>query len=434
MTTLSTQRPFELAWIPPGSAAINPDQYVEHPDHQLDALRGILYGRNAPGWAGAVIVNQRTAEQGWPEDQCGPYFIDGHARDEVAQQAGAAEIPALIGHWTPAEEKQLIALINPLAMMAVPVPEKQLQLLEDAARLAEDPALIAALTNLAAAAATALELLDAAGGGLAQEERDAEPQLDRAAELQKEWGTAVGQLWRLPSRVEGQFHLLACGDSRDAEVVSLALGGDEPLLMVTDPPYGVEYDPEWRAEAGVNKSRGKMGKVANDDVAYWSPTWRHFKGDVAYVYHAGVKASTTQASLESCGFGIRAQIIWAKDRMALSRGDYHWQHEPCWYAVRNGRPGHRTDDRTQTTVWSIPAREDAGHGHGTQKPLECMARPIRNHDAPVVYDPFVGSGTSIIACENLSRQCRASELSPEYVAVALQRYLDAFGLRPEMVG
>jgi DNA modification methylase len=256
---------------------------------------------------------------------------------------------------------------------------------------------------------------------------DADPQIDRAEELRKEWGVEPGQLWQLGD------HRLLCGDSTKAEDVARLMGGAVPVLMVTDPPYGVEYDPAWRAEAGVNKNKGKMGKVSNDDIADWSPAWRLFPGDAAYVYHAGIMASTVQASLEVCGFKIRAQIVWAKDRMALSRGDYHWQHEPCWYAVRDGRTGHRTDDRKQTTLWEIPARDDSGHGHGTQKPLECMARPMRNHDAPEVYDPFCGSGTTIIAAENLGRKCYAMEISPAYIGVILQRFKDATGKRPVMV-
>jgi DNA modification methylase len=259
------------------------------------------------------------------------------------------------------------------------------------------------------------------------EEADAEPQIDRAEELRAEWKTEVGQLWELGE------HRLLCGDSTKAEDVERCLDGAKPLLMVTDPPYGVEYDPSWRSEAGVNKNKDKMGKVANDDVADWSPAWKLFEGDAAYVYHAGVMSSTVQASLELCGFKIRAQIIWAKDRMALSRGDYHWQHEPCWYAVREGKPGHRTDDRKQTTLWEIPSRDDSGHGHGTQKPVECMARPIRNHESEYVYEPFSGSGTTIIACEQLGRKCRAIEISPAYVAVALQRWADATGKTPVLL-
>jgi len=144
--------------------------------------------------------------------------------------------------------------------------------------------------------------------------------------------------------------------------------------MVTDPPYGVDYDPEWRAEAGVNKNRLKMGEVSNDHRADWREAWELFKGPVAYVWHAGRYASTVQSSLEAVGFEIRSQIIWSKDRFALSRGHYHWRHEPCWYAVRGS--AHWMGDRSQNTPWNIKSREDSGHGHSTQKPVECMRRPI----------------------------------------------------------
>ena len=231
--------------------------------------------------------------------------------------------------------------------------------------------------------------------------------------------TQHGDVWILGR------HRLLCGDSTKKEDVDRVIGGgEEPAIMVTDPPYGVKYDPSWRAQAGVNKNKKKMGKVENDDQADWSSAWRLFPGDIAYVYHAGARASVVQASLEICELEIRAQIIWAKDRMALSRGDYHWQHEPCWYAVRVGKQGRRTDDRSQTTLWTIPAREDKGHGHGTQKPVECMARPIRNHNCDVVYDPFMGSGTTIIAAEQTGRKCYGIEIDPVYVDVAVKRWAD----------
>lgn len=247
---------------------------------------------------------------------------------------------------------------------------------------------------------------------------------DIAGELQKKWGTQNGQVWVLGN------HRIMCGDSTSAEDVATLLAGASPSIMVTDPPYGIEYDPSWRADAGVNKNTGKMGKVENDNIADWSPAWQLFPGDVAYVYHAGVMSATVQSSLEICGFKIRAQIIWAKDRMALSRGDYHWQHEPCWYAVRDGKPGRRNEDRTQTTLWTIPARDDAGHGHGTQKPVECMERPLRNHEFDEVYEPFSGSGTTLIACERLGKRCFAMELNPGYVAMALERWTEITGLTP----
>jgi DNA modification methylase len=229
-------------------------------------------------------------------------------------------------------------------------------------------------------------------------------------------------------------HRLLCGDSTDEAAVARLLGREKPALMVTDPPYGVEYDPEWRAKAGVNKNRKKMGVVANDVRADWTPAWRLFHGDIAYVWHAGLFASVVQASLEQAGFVMRAQVIWAKDRLALSRGDYHWQHEPCWYAIREGAPGLRTDDRTQSTLWTIPARDDAGHGHGTQKPVACMARPMRNHRISEVYDPFVGSGTSLIAAEQHGLRCFALELVPTYVQIAIDRWEAFTGQRATPVG
>lgn len=239
--------------------------------------------------------------------------------------------------------------------------------------------------------------------------------------------TKPGDLWLLGK------HRLLCGDSTSATDVARLLDGAVPALMVTDPPYGVEYDPEWRMDAGLTGNTARMGKVMNDDRADWTEAWKLFPGDVAYVYHAGVFASTVQQSLERAGFAIRAQIIWAKDRLALSRGDYHWQHEPCWYAVREGGKGHRTDDRTQTTLWSIPARDDAGHGHGTQKPVECMERPVRNHLADLVYEPFAGSGTTVIACERTGRTCLAMELDPGYCDVVVRRWEDFTGRKAERV-
>ena len=255
-------------------------------------------------------------------------------------------------------------------------------------------------------------------------EGDTEAQIDKAEELRVKWGVESGQLWQLGD------HRIICGDCTDKAVVEKVMMGEKADMMVTDPPYGVEYDPTWRADAGVNKNKDKMGKVENDDRADWTEAWVLFSGDVAYVWHAGRHASEVQKSLENCDFQIRNQIIWNKDRMALSRGDYHWKHEPCWYAVRNGAPAKRNDDRTQVSVWDIPARDDGGSGHGTQKPIECMERPIRNHNWNIIYEPFSGSGTTIIACENLNRKCRAIEISPAYVAVAIERWYQHTGKEP----
>ena len=131
-----------------------------------------------------------------------------------------------------------------------------------------------------------------------------------------------GDLWALGD------HRLLCGNSTCADDVARLLEGALPHLMVTDPPYGVDYDPAWRNETGASKTL-RTGKALNDDWADWREAWALFPGDVAYVWHGALHATTVAESLLVSGFDIRSLIIWAKERLVLSRGDYHWQHEPC---------------------------------------------------------------------------------------------------------
>jgi DNA methylase/ParB/Sulfiredoxin domain len=143
-----------------------------------------------------------------------------------------------------------------------------------------------------------------------------------------------------------------------------------------------------------------------------------------------IHAAEVARSLILAGFEIRSQIIWAKQHFVLSRGDYHWQHEPCWYAVRAGGRSHWAAGRDQKTVWQIDNNSPFGSqaeeatGHGTQKPVECMARPIRNNTVAGdgVYDPFVGSGTTLIAAEMSGRRGFAIDIDPRYVDVVVQRW------------
>ena len=253
---------------------------------------------------------------------------------------------------------------------------------------------------------------------------------DLAPPVPDEAVTKPGDLYTL-----GQ-HRLLCGDATNDGDVSRLLGDVAPNLMVTDPPYGVDYDPTWRKRIMLIRNQGKMGKVTNDDRADWREAWSLFPGNVAYVWHDGSRAAIVDNSLNAAGFEIRAQIIWAKDRLALGRGHYHWQHEPCFYSVRKNNKASWEGGRKQSTLWRIAAREDSGHGHGTQKPVECMRRPIENNSSPgqAIYDPFVGSGTTLIAAESTGRSCYAMELDPAYCDVAIKRWEDYCGQRAKRDG
>lgn len=258
-----------------------------------------------------------------------------------------------------------------------------------------------------------------------------EPQLDKAAELQRKWDTKPGQLWLIGD------HRLLCGDStKEADVARLwGANSERPALMVTDPPYGVDYDPAWRdGRTGEFGAQARCGHaIANDDKADWRTAWNLFPGNVSYVWCASLHVHEVAESLLAAGFELRASIIWAKQHFAISQGHYHWKHEPCWYAVRKGQTAGWIGDRSQTTIWEISSLNPAGrqeerHAHGTQKPLECMLRPLHNHEGDV-YDPFLGSGTTMAAAQLLKRRCYGIEIEPKYVAVTLQRLFD-MGLQP----
>ena len=246
-----------------------------------------------------------------------------------------------------------------------------------------------------------------------------------------------GDVWLLGD------HRIICGDSTDAATVKALLGDEKPHLMVTDPPYGVDYDPKWRLEAGVNKAHQKRaeGVVENDNRADWAEAWALFPGDVAYVWHGALHAATVAESLAKAEFAIRSQIIWAKPSLVIGRGHYHWQHEPCWYAVRAKGKGHWAGDRKQSTLWQIANMhrtqgnvDDGKTDHSTQKPVECMRRPIENNSVvgDAIYEPFSGSGTTIIAAEQTQRRCFAVELNPVYVDLAVKRWQEFTGRKAKL--
>lgn len=347
-------------------------------------------------------------------------IIAGHGRVLAARKLKMADVPAIrLSHLTEAQKRAYVIADNKLALNAGWDIELLRLEINDLRGLEFDVALTGFSTE-------ELDALMAAPGTEGLTDPDAIPEAP-------ERPIAVpGDVWLLGR------HRLVCGDCTDPLAVEKALNGVKPHLMVTDPPYGVEYDAEWRNQALAGKPRadGKIGgggravgKVKNDDKADWREAWALFPGDVAYVWHAGNMAHVVAESLMASDLGIRAQIIWAKSQFVIGRGDYHPQHEPCWYAVRKGRKGHYDGGRKQSTLWQIDKPRKSETGHSTQKPVECMKRPIENNSSPgqAVYEPFSGSGTTIIAAEMTGRACHAIELNAAYVDVAVKRWQEFTG-------
>lgn len=362
------------------------------------------------GWTNPLLVDEESR------------VIAGHGRLLAAKKLGMVTVPCIrVSGLSDAQRRALVLADNQLALNAG----------WDAELLASEIAALTALDFDMPLLGFDGKQLDAILGdktGLSDPNAIPDVPVNPASR--------VGDVWLLGG------HRLACGDATDPEVVARCLAGAKPKLMVTDPPYGVNYDPKWREAAVPYKSsfRGagrRRGEVDNDDRDDWTEVWALFPGNVAYVWHGGLHSGVVQASLEAAGFGMRAQIIWAKQTAPLSRGHFHWQHEPCWYAVRKGETGNWQGSRTQTTLWEIQnlnpvgrtgakgsEPENARTDHSTQKPVECMKRPIENNTAKGegVFEPFAGSGTTIIAGEMTGRPVFAIELNPVYADVCVLRW------------
>lgn len=359
--------------------------------HSAAQIAEIAGSIRAFGFSNPILVSE------------GADIIAGHGRLAAARQLALTEAPVIVLRGlTDAQRRQLVLADNRIALTAGWDAEMLgLELLELSTLGADLSVLGFSKTELAAA-------LSCGAGGLT-DENEVPPVADTAV-------SAPGDIWQLGP------HRIACGDSTEAGLVKALLAGAAPQLMVTDPPYGVEYDPEWRHRIGVNKSQ-KRGKIQNDGRADWAETWALFPGEIAYVWHGALHAGTVAESLAKTGFTIRSQIVWAKERLVMSRGDYHWQHEPCWYAVRKN--GNWTGDRKQTTLWTIAnGGQDVKTKHATQKPVECMRRPILNNSDPgqAVYEPFLGSGTTLIAAQSTGRVCYGVEIDPLFVDVVIRRW------------
>jgi DNA modification methylase len=228
-------------------------------------------------------------------------------------------------------------------------------------------------------------------------------------------------------------HRLICGDATQQHVVDQLFNGQQARLMITDPPYGVKLDQSWRDKALGDKALGAGNKnvVANDDRADWYDVWAIAPTNIAYIWHASSFTDVVMESLRKAGFDVRQQIIWNKSVMVMGRSHYHFKHEPCWYAVKKGCDANWLGDRKQTTIWDAASPNHIMSGskedkteHPTQKPIALYTKAIENHSTfeEIIYEPFGGSGTGLIACETTGRRCFAIELDPRYVDIIVERW------------
>ena len=277
-----------------------------------------------------------------------------------------------------------------------------------------------------------------------------EDQADNVPPVPEAPVSRLGDLWLCGK------HRILCGDATSPEAVARLLDGRKPTVLICDPPYGISLDSEWRDRAGLNKhgpaeasymkhrTEGHSNTtISSDTRADWSEAFELVPSiQVAFVWHASIFTSEVLAGLLRIGFLYPQQIIWNKGRVVLTRTHYWYQHEPCWYVRKKnapwfGRPGENS------TVWDVPSpkfimggSKEAKFDHPTQKPVELMRRPILNHTrrGDLVYEPFLGSGTTLAAAELTERVCYGLELDPKYMDVVIQRWQSLSGGEATLAG
>jgi DNA modification methylase len=348
--------------------------------------------------------------------------LAGHGRIMAAQKLGIKKVPCVIeSHLSEAQRRAYILADNRLALDAGWDEELLKIELEELKGLDFD----LELTGFDAEELKGLmgneeELSDGSEGGDEDEEEEVKVEEEGESIVQP------GDVWLLGD------HRFVCGDSTDKEVVRRVMRDDKPNLMVTDPPYGVNFDPKnYDQVKNVRRfAAGRAGKVFNDNNADWVESYKLFPGNIAYIWHGPTKSDVVMQGIKSCGFDITSMIVWNKMRIIPGFSNYNWQHETCVYATKGK---HNWQGSTnESTVWDIKqvrSLNEGEWGHSTQKPIECMRRPIENNscEGEYVYDPFLGSGTTIIAAERSGRKCLGCELSPHYCDAIIQRWEEETG-------
>lgn len=406
----------------PDQLMANPDNWRVHPQAQQAALKGVL---DEVGWVQNVLVNRTTG-----------HVIDGHLRIALALRHGAPTVPVTYVELSEAEEQEILATLDPLSAMAVADKEKLDQLLREVQ--SGESAVQQMLADLAKQSG----LYGATEGA-----EPPEPQVDKAEELRQKWATGMGQLWLTPSKtVPGRCHRLLCGDSTKAEDVARLMGEERAEMVWTDPPYGVAIGDKNRFLNSIAPSNRVEENLENDTLtepelmamlaAAFDCAMAHCIAGAAWYVAAppGPLHLVFGQALKDRGIW-RQTIQWVKNNATFAPlgVDYHWRCEPIFYGwLPNG--AHRYyGGRKQDTVWSVD-RPVKSPEHPTMKPVELVSRAIENSSLPgeLVYDGFLGSGTTIIAAEKVGRICYGMEIEPRYIAVSLER-LAQMGLEPRLV-
>lgn len=395
-----------LEHLPPASLNAHPSNFRIHPIGQKEALSGSL---GSIGWVQTVVMNRVTGR-----------IIDGHLRVALALARGETTVPVTVVELTEAEEAQALLSLDPIAAMAETDREKMSTLMQMVD--AQDEAVLQYLE--------ALSRQNSILPAIKTSEVDAEPQLDRADELQEKWNVHPGEMWAL-----GSNHRLICADCMDHQAVSRLMDGEKASICWTDPPWNVNYGasshPSWKPRSIQNDNLGANFPAFVEN--FCKIMFINLQpGALVYLVMSAQEWPVIHRGLTDAGFHWSSTIIWAKDRPVLSRKDYHTQYEPIWYGWR-GDAARLVEltDRRQSDLWEIPrpARSDE---HPTMKPVELVERSLLNSSrrGDLVFEPFAGSGTVAIAAERVGRRSRNIELEPKFCAVILERYMQATGDLP----
>ena len=335
-------------------------------------------------------------------------IIAGHGRLLAAKEEGMTEVPCVFAdHLTEAQKKAYIIADNRMALDAG-WDEELLRV--------EIEALQAEAFDLALTGFDEKELSKLFDGGNDIEDDN----FDADEELKKPVFSKVGDVWRLGR------HRLVCGDSTKAETYETLMEGKKANLVVTDPPYNVNYE-------------GTAGKIQNDNMASekffdflfdaFSNMEKVMADDASiYVFHADTEGLNFRKAFEAAGFYLSGCCIWKKPSLVLGRSPYQWIHEPCLFGWKKSGKHQWYSDRKQTTVWEFE-KSKKNTDHPTMKPIPLLSYPIANSSMSntIVLDPFGGSGSTLIACEQMDRSCYTIELDEKYCDVIVRRYIEFRG-------